>query len=115
MPLPLYFDQHAPAAIAHALRLRGVDVLTAYQDAHDRADDEALLLRATALGRILFTQDEDLLAIAHRYQAEARHFNGVVYAHQLRVTIGTCIADLEIISKASSVEEMANRVEFLPL
>lgn len=115
MPLPFYFDQHAPAAIAHALRLRGVDVLTAYQDGRDRAEDEPLLLRATALSRVLFTQDEDLLAIAHRYQAENRHFAGMVYAHQLRVPIGTCIADLEVISKASSAEEMTNRVEFLPL
>lgn len=115
MPVPLYFDQHAPAAVANALRLRGVDVLTAFRDGHDRAQDELLLLRATSLGRVLFTQDEDLLATAHRYQAETKYFAGVVYAHQLRVSIGTCIADLEIISKASSTEEMANRVEFLPL
>jgi hypothetical protein len=39
----------------------------------------------------------------------------MVYAHQLRVAIGAWIAELEIISKASSAEEMANRVEFLPL
>ncbi len=115
MPLSFYFDQHAPAAIAHGLRLRGVDVLTAYQDGRDRANDEPLLLRATALGMALFTQDEDLLAIAHRYQAENRCFAGVVYAHQLRVSIGACIADLELVAKASSAEEMANRVEFLPL
>src|ERR1039458_3194352 len=115
MPVPFYFDQHAPAAIAHGLRLRGVSVLTAYQDGHDRSEDGLLFLRATALGRVLFTQDEDLLAIAHRYQNETRHFAGLVYAHQMRVSIGRCIADLEIISMASSVEEMANRVEFLPL
>jgi predicted nuclease of predicted toxin-antitoxin system len=115
MPLSFYFDQHVPAAIVHALRLRGVNVLQALADKHDRAEDEQLLLRATTLGRILFTQDEDLLALAHRYQAENRYFAGVVYAHQIHITIGKCIADLEIISKASSLEEMANRVEFLPL
>ena|SRR5437660_2877800 len=115
MSLPFYFDQHAPAAIARSLRLREVDVLTAYQDGHDRSEDETILLRATALERILFTQDEDLLALAHHYQAASRYFTGVVYAHQMRVSIGTCIGDLEIISKASSAEEMANRVEFLPL
>jgi hypothetical protein len=115
MSLYFYFDQHAPAAIAHALRLRGVDVIQAFADGYDRAEDERLLVRATTLGRVLFTQDEDLLALAHRYQTENRHFAGVVYAHQMRVSIGQCIADLEIISKASSAEEMANRVEFLPL
>ncbi len=74
-----------------------------------------LFLRATALGRVLFTQDEDLLGIAHRSQTGNRHFGGLVFAHQMCVTIGRCIADLEIISKASSIEEMANHVEFLPL
>ena len=115
MALSFYFDQHVPAAIAHALRLRGVNVLQAFADGHDRAEDERVLLRATALERVLFTQDEDLLALAHRYQTEERYFAGVVYAHQMHVSIGKCIADLEIISKASSAEEMANRVEFLPL
>jgi predicted nuclease of predicted toxin-antitoxin system len=82
MPLAFYLDQHVPATIARALRLRGVEVLTAYEDRSDQLEDEQLLLRATALRRILFTQDEDLLALAHRYQAEGRPFAGVVYAHQ---------------------------------
>jgi hypothetical protein len=115
MSVPFYFDQHVPAAIAHALRLRGVNVLTAFQDGYDRADDEALFLRATELGRTLFTQDEDFLAIAHRYQSENRPFAGLVYAHQLRVSIGRCVTDLEIIGKTSTLDEIANRVEFLPL
>ena len=54
MPLAFYFDQHVPAAIARALRLRGVEVLTAYEDRSDRLQDEQLLLRAAALGRISF-------------------------------------------------------------
>ena|SRR2546425_166106 len=115
MPLAFYFDHHAPAAIARGLRLRGVDVVTAFEDGYDQQDDEAILLRATSLGRVLFTQDEDLLALAHRYQASGKHFAGVVYAHQMRVYIGACIRDLEIISKASSTEEMPGHVEFLPL
>lgn len=115
MSLALYCDQHVPATITRALRLRGVDVLTAYEDGAAEAEDEALLLRATALQRVLFTQDEDLLAVAHRYQAEGRRFAGVVYAHQLRVPVGRCIADLELIAKAGSPEEMSGQVEFLPL
>jgi hypothetical protein len=95
--------------------LRGVNVLQAFADGHDRAEDERVLLRATALERVLFTQDEDLLALAHRYQTEERYFAGMVYSHQMRLSIGKCIADLEIISKASSAAEMANRIEFLPL
>ncbi len=115
MPLAYYFDQHVPAAITHALRLRGIDVLTAYEDGAAAWDDEALLQRATALGRVLFTQDEDLLAIAHRLQAEAVPFSGVVYGHQLRVSVGRCVADLELMARVCSPEELANHVEFLPL
>ncbi|MFA6544441.1 MAG: DUF5615 family PIN-like protein [Limisphaerales bacterium] len=115
MPLAFYFDQHVPSAIARSLRLRGVEVLTAYEDGADEFEDEAVLARATALGRVLFTQDEDLLAIAHRHQAEALPFSGVVYAHQLCVSVGRCVTDLELIANASSSAEMANHVEFLPL
>ena len=49
MSLPFYFDRHVPAAIGRALRLRGVEVFTAYEDGSDRLEDEPLLLRATAL------------------------------------------------------------------
>jgi len=115
MPLAFYFDQHVPAAITRALRLRGVDVLTAYDDGAEEFPDEAVLARATALNRVLFTQDEDLLAIAHRLQAEAVPFSDVVYGHQLRVSVGRCVADLELLAKVCSPEELANHVEFLPL
>jgi hypothetical protein len=39
----------------------------------------------------------------------------VIYAHQLRVTIGTCIRDLEIIAKAGEPGDLAGSVQFLPL
>ena len=41
-------------------------------------------------------------------------FAGVIYAHQLRITIGRCVKDLELIAKAGEPEEMVNRVEYLP-
>ena len=62
MSLGLYMDVHVPAAITRALVLRGVDVLTAQLDGTTKLDDPALLDRATVLGRVLFSQDEDLLA-----------------------------------------------------
>jgi hypothetical protein len=39
----------------------------------------------------------------------------VVYAHQLRVSIGKCIQDLEIIAKAGQPEDLRNQILFLPL
>lgn len=94
MAIKLYMDHHVPRAITAGLRLRGVDVVTAYEDGASQLDDPALLDRATSLGRVLFTQDDDLLAEAARRQGEGVYFSGVVCAHQLRVSIGTCVEDL---------------------
>ena len=52
---------------------------------------------------------------ATRRQREGIPFHGVIYAHQLRVSIGTCVHDLEIIAKAGEPEDLSNGVQFLPL
>jgi hypothetical protein len=52
---------------------------------------------------------------ARRRQIEGIPFAGVIYAHQLHITIGDCIRDLELIAKASDPSDLADRVEFLPL
>ncbi len=115
MSVSLYFDVHVRRAIAETLRLRGVDLLTAQADGTTRLPDALLLDRARQLGRVLFSQDEDLLAEATRRQRVGETFAGVVYAHQLRVNIGRCIADLELIAKATEPEDWLDRLEYLPL
>jgi len=115
MAIALYMDQHVPRAIITELRSRGVDVVTAYEDGNSEMEDPALLDRAGALERVLFTRDEDLLAEATRRQRVGLSFNGVIYAHQLRVPIGTCIRDLEIIAQAGDSNDLRNSVVFLPL
>jgi hypothetical protein len=92
-----------------------VDVVTAQQDGSDRLTDPDLLDRATTQGRVLVSQDEDLLQEAGRRQQAGISFAGVVYAHQLRVTIGQLVADLLLIASVYEPEDMANRVEYLPL
>lgn len=108
-------DEHVPRAITTGLRLRGVDVLTTQDDGRRNAPDSVLLDRASDLRRVLFSQDEDLLAESTRRQREGIPFAGVIYGHQLGITIGNCIRDLELIAKAASLEDIANRVEYLPL
>ena len=70
MSLGLYMDVHVPLPITRGLRRRGVDVLTAQEDQTTRLPDPELLRRARELGRILFSQDEDLIAEAVRCQRE---------------------------------------------
>lgn len=115
MTVPLYMDHHVPKAITVGLRLRGMDVFTAYEDGTDQLDDDLLLERAHKLKRALFTQDDDLLEEAAKCQREGIPFSGVIYGHQLRVTIGVCIQDLEIIAKNAEADELENQVLFLPL
>lgn len=115
MSVGLYMDVHVPAAITRGLLLRNVDVLTAQLDGTTELEDPTLLDRATELGRVLFSQDEDLLAEASKRQRGAQHFGGVIFAHQLGITIGRAINDLEILAQAGSPEDFANRVEYLPL
>ncbi len=115
MALAFYMDQHVPKAITNGLRLRGVDVLTAYENDASELDDSDLLDRATELKRVLFTQDDDLLNEAAKRLREGVPFYGVIYAHQLRVSIGTCVHDLEIIAKIGEPEDIANKIQFLPL
>jgi predicted nuclease of predicted toxin-antitoxin system len=111
----LYMDVHVPSAITEGLRLRGVDVLTSQADGTRRLSDTELLDRAIALERVLFTRDEDLLREAAQRQERGIEFAGVIYAHQLKVTIGQCIRDLETLAFVGEPEDLANRVEYLPL
>ena len=82
MSLQLYKDVHIPRAVTNGLRLRGVDVLTAQEDGSARLDDGALLTRATALGRVLVSQDADLLREGTRRRREKREFFGIIYANR---------------------------------
>jgi hypothetical protein len=112
---PLYLDVHVPSAIRDQLRRRGVDVLTAQEDQAAALPDEALLRRASALGRLLFTQDVRFKALAEELQAAGRPFSGLVFGHQLRGSIGQYVRDLELIALATEPTEWVNRTEILPL
>jgi Domain of unknown function (DUF5615) len=108
-------DVHVPRAITDALRLRDIDVLTAAEDGSRRLTDSELLDRATALARVLFTRDADLLAEATRRQRTGQSFSGIVFGHQLLVSIGQCVHDLELLAVAVQPSELADRVQHLPL
>ncbi len=108
-------DVHVPGAITRGLLLRDVDVLTAQLDGTTELLDPDLLDRTTELGRVLFSQDEDLLAEATKRQRAGRYFAGVIYLHQLDTVVGRVINDLEILAQAGMPSDFANRVEYLPL
>jgi len=115
MTLAIYMDVHVPAAMTAGLRRRGIDVLTSQEDGTARSSDAELLERAGALGRVLFSQDDDLLRLAAEWQRQGRASSGVIYAHQWSAGIGRLVDDLEPILSCCTSAELANRVIYLPL
>jgi predicted nuclease of predicted toxin-antitoxin system len=115
MTVALYMDHHVPASITIELRRRGVDVIAAYEDDTHDWEDTDLLDRAGALARVLFTRDEDFLVEAAHRQRNGIFFYGVIYAHQLRASIGGCVQDLELIAKTCDAKDVINDVIYLPV
>ena len=56
--LKLYLDQMLNVRVAVALRTAGHDVVRVSETGHARADDEQILRKAIADGRVLITLDE---------------------------------------------------------
>lgn len=115
MSIALYMDENVPRQITVGLRLRDVDVLTVQEDERAGMLDPQVMARATELRRVLFSRDDDLLALAHQRQRENIAFPGVVYSHPQGIGIGDCVRELEIIAKASTLEDTLNQVQYLPL
>jgi len=101
-------SQRACAAVA-------LNALTAFADGMHEEDDPVILDRATAWGRVLFSMDQDLLAEAARRQRAGIAFSGVIYAHELHVTIGMCVNDLELLCAALDPPDIENQVFRIPL
>lgn len=103
-----YMDEHVPPAVTHGLRLRGVDVLTTKEARMLGASDEAQLHLAVGQGRVLFSQDEDFLALHQQGVSHA----GIAYAPQ-QTSIGAIVRGLLLIYDVLAAEDMRGRVEFL--
>jgi hypothetical protein len=111
----LYLDRNVDRAVRRGLRRREADVIDTDDDSTATLDDELLLARAADLGRVLFTHDDDFLAIAAQWRREGRDHAGIIYVHQLKLSVGEIIDNLEYLSKAHSPEELHNQVIYLPL
>lgn len=103
-----YADENVDKAVARGLRRRAVDILTAAEAGMLSRSDEEQLAYALSQGRVLFTQDDDFLAIA----SQGRPHAGIVYAPQ-RTSIGHIVRGLLLIQRVISAEEMIDQVEYL--
>ncbi len=115
MSLKFYMDHHVPSVIAAGLRRRGIDVLTASDDGAEEWSDEIILDRALELDRVLFTMDQDVLALASERWESGQEFGGIVFAEQTGIGVGQAVSDLELIAHACTRDEFMNWIQRLPL
>jgi len=104
----LYTDEHIPRAVVRGLRERGIDTLTVSEAGMLGASDEEHLAFARREGRVLFTQDNDVL----RLHASGAEHAGIVYARQ-PTPIGDIIYSLVLVVEVLDSEEMILHLEFL--
>jgi predicted nuclease of predicted toxin-antitoxin system len=95
MPRTIRFhlDEHVDPVIAAGLRRRGVDVTTSQEAGLLGAGDPAQLAFARSQSRVLFTHDDDYLALNSRGMEHA----GIAYCHRLRRSIGEIVDALVLI------------------
>ena len=115
MSVAFYFDHNMQVVVMAALRVRGVDVLTAFEDGYDRRSDDEVLDRAQELSRLIVTHDQDFLELAADRLAKNVEFTGIIFCHLERASIGSLINDLELIAKTARIEEIRNQVVWVPL
>ena len=109
MPRTIRFhlDENGSRSIAEGLRRRGIDVTTTPDARLMGATDEQQAAYGLAEGRVLFTQDQDLL----RLDAEGVAHAGVAYCAKDTKSVGDLIQALVLIWEVYKPEEMAGRVE----
>jgi predicted nuclease of predicted toxin-antitoxin system len=110
MPRTIRFhlDEHVPHAIAEGLRRLAIDVTTSADACLLGATDAAQMAYGLTHGRVIFTQDDDFLALAAGGAGHA----GLAYCAPNTRAIGQIIGALELIWEVYEPNEMSNRVEF---
>jgi hypothetical protein len=104
-----YLDENVQVVVADQLRLRGIEVTTA-RDLNTLTDSDVNhLARATEMGYVLCTYDEDFLELA----ASGVEHAGIVKGVQLKHSIGDWVKALVLIHAVYSADDMTNHVEYL--
>lgn len=102
-----YFDEHIDDTLVEPLQARGIDVLTTLAAGHANQEvpDEKQLAFATALGRVLVTQDRDFVVLSSTHIPHT----GIILL-QKPLAIGQYIEYLELMAKTTEADEMHDRL-----
>jgi hypothetical protein len=115
MTIRLYCDEDSEQhALVLALRVRGVDVLTALEAEMLGESDDRQLAIAAAQGRVIYSFNVgDFCRLHAEWLAEGRSHAGIVLAQQQQYSIGEQLRRLLRLVGALSAEEMQDRLAFL--
>ena len=115
MKIRLYFDEDSMRhALVKALRMRGIDVLTALEADMIERDDSEHLDFAKEYGRVLCSFNiGDFYRLHTEYLSQGKSHTGIILSRQQRYSVGEQMRRLLKLIEAKSAEEMKNQVEFL--
>lgn len=115
MKIRLYFDEDSTDKdLVLALRSRGIDVVTAYEEGMHGSDDEQELQHARELGRVLYTFNvRDFWRIRAHFMKKGESHPGIILARQQLYSVGEQMRRLIRLMSERSAEDMRDQVEFL--
>ena len=100
-----YIDENLSPEIFTQLRMHGVDVIRGPLG----ADDPVHLERATGMGRVVCTADDDFIKLA----AQGIEHAGIIWGEQADHSIGDWVRYLRLVHAAQSAEEMTNTINYV--
>ena len=109
--IKFYFDESIELAVSEQLAAGGLDVLSAHSLDALGDSDPIHLHRATAMGRVLCTYDNDFLRLTRDNVEHA----GVVFAQQSKASIGGWVRELRLLHTKMDAEDIIGQVVFLSM
>ena len=101
-------------SLVEALRVRGVDVITALDVGMIEQDDREHLDYATDQGRVLCSFNVgDFYRLHSEYVARGKRHAGIILMQQQRLSVGEQLRRLLRLVASKPADEMENWVEFL--
>jgi len=110
--LRLYFDECVDARIIAGTRRRSIDSVTAADEGLLGASDEEHLQRATQLGRVVVSADEDFFRLVHTRREAGRTFPGLIFVPS-GTAVGHAVRGIEIAATVLKPGEMVDQIEWV--
>ena len=115
MQIRLYLDEDAmDNDLVRALRLRGIDVITALDLGLIGSTDLEHLQCAMESDRVLYSFNvSDFMNLHTQFLAAGKNHGGIIFGDQQRYSVGEQMRRIVRLAQMRSAESMRNTVEFL--